>query len=110
MHHFYVEAVSPPFQKNEFELIQALGILLLRVCAWKAPIYQVYGLAAVLRYGIMMQSRDMLKCSMQDHASKGIKQCTMVLGGVRCSIIAANTFGWVGLGSLTDTKDSEDRR
>jgi hypothetical protein len=46
----------------------------------------------------------------EDHASKGVKQCTMVLGGARWSMIAVEAFGWVGLGSLTKTEDGEDRR
>jgi hypothetical protein len=41
---------------------------------------------------------------------KGIKECTMVLGGLRRSMVAVEMFGWAGLDSLTETKDGEDQR
>jgi hypothetical protein len=46
----------------------------------------------------------------EDHISKGVKRCTMVLGGVRWSLVAVDTFGWVGLDSLMETEDGENRR
>jgi hypothetical protein len=30
--------------------------------------------------------------------------------GARWSMVAVNTFGWVGLNSLTKTEDAKDRR
>jgi hypothetical protein len=45
----------------------------------------------------------------QDYALKGVKQCTMVLGGARWSMIAVDIFGWVGLNNLMETGYSEDR-
>jgi hypothetical protein len=40
---------------------------------------------------------------------KGFKQCTMVLGDARWSMVVVDMFGWVGLDSLTEAEDDEDR-
>jgi hypothetical protein len=41
----------------------------------------------------------------EDHVPKGVKRSMMVLGGARWSIVGVDTFGWVGLDSLTETED-----
>jgi hypothetical protein len=46
----------------------------------------------------------------ENHVPKGVKQCTMVLGDARWSMVAVDVFGWVKLDSLTDTEDGEDQR
>jgi hypothetical protein len=66
--------------------------------------------AEIKTWATCVQGSEQPGACREDHATKGVKQCTMVLGGARWSMITVEAFGWVRLVSLTDTEDGEDRR